>query len=95
MRIDTDKLKVLANDIDDYISAHQKKLIQMVEKNGHQMHSFTDMTGYNGFNGDYALEAQAYCSKCGFEIWLQHDHSNGENHVYLTGDNIDQKCSGI
>jgi hypothetical protein len=84
MRIDTDKLKILANNVEDYINCYQHKLIKIANSNGHEMKSFRSVKGFKQFDGEYLDESHAYCLKCPFELWMEHHHINGEDKVYLT-----------
>lgn len=92
--IDTDKLKLLSNDIQDYIVAYQEKIIQLAIKNGHEIKPFLkDIKGYKGFYGETTDISEAYCTRCGFQINMEHFHTmRGEDKVYLSGDDLNTKC---
>lgn len=89
---DLEKLKILANNTNDYINALLIKLKNIAIENKHDMTDFTiESWMYHVTNKRESY--RSHCRLCVFEIEVENIDTNSDNKIYFDALKIDQKCA--
>lgn len=83
---DLDKLKLLSNNLFDYLKAVLVKFRDNAIKNGH------DMSEYHYENCGSYVEYLAHCRKCPHQIIIEHINFGGKAAVYYDLKSSDEEC---
>lgn len=89
---DLEKLKILANNTNDYIKALLIKLKNIAIENKHDMTVFT-VESWVYYSTNKRESYRSHCRLCSFEIEIEHIDTNSDDKIYFDVLKADQKCA--